>query len=92
MPQLDRSNGPIPTAEIVRSLAQALADAKPRSQRSRDICKLALCSPEAFLARPDWQKDLIDAAIFSAVIEPNLGKPRFPRADYETEAHHWPHV
>ncbi|KKL12829.1 hypothetical protein LCGC14_2531850 [marine sediment metagenome] len=56
-----KSNGPIKSLAKVKSLARTL-QSYARIPRERDIAKLALRSPEAFLARPAWQEELIDAA------------------------------
>ena len=56
-----RSNGPIKNLAQVRSLARTL-QSYARIPREQDMAKLALRSPKAFLARPTWQGELVDAA------------------------------
>ena len=55
----DRSNGPLSSTQVIVKIARALLESRPRNRQSHDMARLALRSPEAFLARPNWQFDLI---------------------------------
>lgn len=68
----DRSNGPISSTQVIVKLAQAITDAKPQTAWARDMATFALRAPEAFLARPQWQRELVSAAVFTATVDPNM--------------------
>ena len=58
-----QSTGPLKTAGQVRRAADnAAAAASPDDARARDMVALARRNPDAFLARPSWQRDLIAAS------------------------------
>lgn len=57
------SNGPLRNVREVKKYAAELQEyASPNNRRLRDMASLALRNPEAFLARPQWQRDLLHAA------------------------------